>query len=120
MHRSAVLYDLNACQHKLRTPWITRQFESNDPRNLLQADKHMDINDATWAIMREMSKLPYNVDDQQITRAKNQLKAQLLFQQDSPSGESHTHALSSSRPTSPVLPLYCWPIQSRQYNRECH
>ena len=35
-----------------------------------------------------MSKLPYNVDDQQITRAKNQLKAQLLFAQDSPSGEA--------------------------------
>lgn len=47
----------------------------------------MDINDATWAIMREMSKLPYNVDDQQITRAKNQLKAQILFAQDGPSGE---------------------------------
>lgn len=53
----------------------------------MQADKGMDINDATWAIMREMSKLPYNVDDQQITRAKNQLKAQLLFAQDSPSGK---------------------------------
>ena len=54
---------------------------------MVQAEKGMDINDATWAIMREMSKLPYNVDDQQITRAKNQLKAQLLFAQDSPSGE---------------------------------
>ena len=54
---------------------------------MVQADKGMDINDATWAIMREMSKLPYNVDDQQITRAKNQLKAQLLFAQDSPSGK---------------------------------
>lgn len=57
----------------------------------------MDINDATWAIMREMSKLPYNVDDQQITRAKNQLKAQLLFAQDSPSGKRPIHLLWHSQ-----------------------
>ena len=63
----------------------------------MQADKSMDINDATWAIMREISKLPYNVDDQQITRAKNQLKAQLLFAQDNPSGETANSCL-------PVMP----------------
>lgn len=53
----------------------------------MQADKDMDMNDASWAIMREMSKLPYNVDEQQITRAKNQLKAQLLFGQDNTTGK---------------------------------
>ena len=61
---------------------------------LVQADKDMDINDATWAIMREMSKLPYNVDAEQITRAKNQLKSQHLFARETP---------QSMRPPSPEL-----------------
>ena len=52
-----------------------------------QADKDMQIDGAVWAIMREISRLAYNVDPDQITRAKNQLKAQILFSQDGPSGE---------------------------------
>ena len=47
----------------------------------------MQIDGAVWAIMREISRLAYNVDPDQITRAKNQLKAQILFSQDGPSGE---------------------------------
>jgi len=53
----------------------------------LQADKDMPIDQASWAVMRAISKLAYNVDPEQVTRAKNQLKAQLLFSQDGPSGE---------------------------------
>ena len=52
-----------------------------------QADRDMQIDGAVWAIMREISRLAYNVDPDQITRAKNQLKAQILFSQDGPSGE---------------------------------
>jgi processing peptidase subunit beta len=50
------------------------------------ADKDMPIDQASWAVMRAISKLAYNVDPEQVTRAKNQLKSQLLFSQDGPSG----------------------------------
>lgn len=52
----------------------------------VQADRDADIDGASWAVMHEISKLAYNVDADQVTRAKNQLKAQILFSQDGPSG----------------------------------
>ena len=52
-----------------------------------QADKKVDVDDTAWAVMREVSKMAYNVDSDQIRRAINQLKAQTLFSQDGPSGK---------------------------------
>jgi hypothetical protein len=60
----------------------------------MQADKDMPIDQASWAVMRAISKLAYNVDPEQVTRAKNQLKAQILFSQDGPSGEFSDPVLS--------------------------
>lgn len=53
----------------------------------MQADKEQQVEEAAWAVMHSISKLAYNVDADQITRAKNQLKAQILFSQDGPSGK---------------------------------
>ena len=39
-----------------------------------------------WCIMREMSSLIYNASEDQIMRARNQLKASMLFAQDNPGG----------------------------------
>ena len=44
------------------------------------------LSDLAWAIMREISRMSYNVSDSDIVRARNQLKASLLFAQDNPSG----------------------------------
>ena len=44
------------------------------------------LSDLAWAIMREISRMSYNVSDSDIMRARNQLKASLLFAQDNPSG----------------------------------
>ena len=57
---------------------------------VLQADHKMDVDQTSWAVMREISKMAYNVDADQIKRAVNQLKAQTLFSQDGPSGEPET------------------------------
>lgn len=57
---------------------------------MLQADRKVDLDDTAWAVMREVSKMAYNVDSDQIRRAINQLKAQTLFSQDGPSGDSFT------------------------------
>ena len=51
------------------------------------ADKGANLPDLAWVIMHEISKMAYNVADEDIVRAKNQLKASLLFSQDGPSGE---------------------------------
>ena len=64
---------------------------------IAQADKEADIDSASWAVMHEISKLAYNVDADQITRAKNQLKAQILFSQDGPSG-TYSSFLTFSNP----------------------
>ena len=39
-----------------------------------------------WCIMREISSLIYNASEDQIIRARNQLKASILFSQDGPGG----------------------------------
>ncbi len=40
-----------------------------------------------WAMMREISSLIYNASEEQVVRARNQLKASILFSQDGPGGE---------------------------------
>ena len=42
--------------------------------------------------MREISRMSYNVSESDIIRARNQLKASLLFAQDNPSGEHCPYA----------------------------
>lgn len=39
-----------------------------------------------WCMMREVSGLIYNATEEQVVRARNQLKASILFQQDGPGG----------------------------------
>ena len=39
--------------------------------------------DFAYAALREMTKMCYDVSEAEVTRAKNQLKAQMLFTQDS-------------------------------------
>lgn len=50
--------------------------------------KTSNLDDLAWVIMHEISKMAYNVAEEDIVRARNQLKATLLFSQDGPSGES--------------------------------
>lgn len=38
-------------------------------------------------MMREISSLIYNASEEQVVRARNQLKASILFSQDGPGGE---------------------------------
>ena len=40
----------------------------------------------SWCIMRELSHMIYNVAEEDVQRARNQLKASILFSQDGPSG----------------------------------
>lgn len=40
----------------------------------------------SWCMMREISGLIYNASEEQVVRARNQLKASILFQQDGPGG----------------------------------
>ena len=40
----------------------------------------------SWCMMREISGLIYNATEEQVVRARNQLKASILFQQDGPGG----------------------------------
>lgn len=44
------------------------------------------VDDLAWCIMREISKLCYNPVEEDIVRARNQLKAAILFSQDNLSG----------------------------------
>ena len=67
----------------------------------------MDIDQTSWAVMREISRMAYNVDADQITRAVNQLKAQTLFSQDGPSGEPNSQSLSSIKSSPEGYPLLC-------------
>ena len=46
------------------------------------------VDDLAWCIMREISKMCYNPVEEDVTRAKNQLKAAILFSQDNLSGKS--------------------------------
>ena len=48
---------------------------------------HVQVDDLAWAIMREISKMCYNPIEEDVVRAKNQLKAAILFSQDNLSGE---------------------------------
>lgn len=63
----------------------------------------MDIDQTSWAVMREMSKLAYNVDADQITRAINQLKAQALFAHDGTSGKPTLPMAQEHSSHSPML-----------------
>ncbi|CAK0746042.1 hypothetical protein CVIRNUC_001663 [Coccomyxa viridis] len=47
---------------------------------------HQPIDDLSWCMMREISGLIYNATEEQVVRARNQLKASILFQQDGPGG----------------------------------
>ena len=49
------------------------------------------VDDLAWCIMREISKMCYNPIDEDVTRAKNQLKAAILFSQDNLSGMYTLH-----------------------------
>ncbi|EIE25550.1 putative mitochondrial processing peptidase [Coccomyxa subellipsoidea C-169] len=48
--------------------------------------KSQPVDDLAWCIMREMSSLIYNASEEQVVRARNQLKASILFSQDGPGG----------------------------------
>lgn len=57
----------------------------------------MQIDDLAWCVMREIGKMCYNPQEEDVTRAKNQLKAAILFSQDNLSGKavnSKYHLLS--------------------------
>ncbi|KAK9820399.1 hypothetical protein WJX72_009957 [[Myrmecia] bisecta] len=50
------------------------------------ADKSADLSDLAWCISREMTRMCYNVGEEEVIRARNQLKATILFSQDGTSG----------------------------------
>ncbi|PSC75779.1 putative mitochondrial-processing peptidase subunit beta [Micractinium conductrix] len=50
------------------------------------ADPHTDHEDLAWSIMRNVTKLCYSVEDEDVARARNQLKASILFSQDGTTG----------------------------------
>ncbi|KAK9846657.1 hypothetical protein WJX81_008604 [Elliptochloris bilobata] len=49
-------------------------------------DQDASVDDLSWCIMRELSHMIYNVAEEDVQRARNQLKASILFSQDGPSG----------------------------------
>ena len=51
------------------------------------ANKDDPVDDVAWAIMREISRMCYSPVDEDIIRAKNQLKAAILFSQDNLNGD---------------------------------
>ena len=51
------------------------------------APKGSDHEDLCWSIMRQVTKLNYSVNPADVARAKNQLKASILFSQDGTTGE---------------------------------
>ena len=55
---------------------------------LLLTDALAQVDDLAWCIMREISKMCYNPVEEDVIRAKNQLKAAILFSQDNLSGKS--------------------------------
>ena len=66
------------------------------------------LTDLAWAIMREISKMSYNVSNADILRARNQLKASLLFSQDNTSGAPlHQPRLLSNCVARASLPSEC-------------
>ena len=50
------------------------------------ANKDDPVDDVAWAIMREISRMCYSPVEEDIIRAKNQLKAAILFSQDNLNG----------------------------------
>lgn len=50
------------------------------------ADPHTDHEDLAWSIMRNITQMCYTVDDEDVARARNQLKASILFSQDGTTG----------------------------------
>ncbi|KAK9867713.1 hypothetical protein WJX84_008185 [Apatococcus fuscideae] len=64
------------------------------------ADKHVDLDDLAWCIMQAIGSLSYNVSEDDVIRARNQLKANLLFSQDTTTGvceEIGRHLLTYGR-----------------------
>ena len=51
------------------------------------ANRDDPVDDVAWGIMREISRMCYSPVDEDIIRAKNQLKAAILFSQDNLNGE---------------------------------
>jgi processing peptidase subunit beta len=49
-------------------------------------EKNAPVDDLAWCIMREISKMCYNPLEEDVIRARNQLKAAILFSQDNLSG----------------------------------
>ena len=54
--------------------------------------------------MRELSHMIYNVAEEDVQRARNQLKASMLFSQDGPSGACPTLARSQLHQRQPITP----------------
>lgn len=50
------------------------------------ADPHSDHEDLAWAIMHEVTRMCYSVSEDDVARARNQLKASILFSQDGTTG----------------------------------
>jgi mitochondrial-processing peptidase subunit beta len=46
------------------------------------------VEDLSYVVMNELSKLCYEVNDMDVMRARNQLKAYMLFQQENPFGKT--------------------------------
>ena len=53
------------------------------------------VDDLAWCIMREISKMCYNPVEEDVVRAKNQLKAAILFSQDNLSGAQQNSSMST-------------------------
>ncbi|KAL4428026.1 hypothetical protein ABPG75_002115 [Micractinium tetrahymenae] len=50
------------------------------------ADPHSDHEDLCWSIMRNITKMCYSNEEEDVARARNQLKASILFSQDGTTG----------------------------------
>lgn len=50
------------------------------------ADPHSDHEDLSWTIMNNITRMCYSVEEEDVARARNQLKASILFSQDGTTG----------------------------------
>jgi hypothetical protein len=57
--------------------------------------------------MREMSSLIYNASEDQIIRARNQLKASILYSQDGPGGAPRPAPILATQLSPAVTPTSC-------------
>ena len=56
-----------------------------------------------WVMMKEISDLIYSATEEQVVRARNQLKASILFQQDGPGGVCSVTPLRSGLTGKPEM-----------------